>query len=388
MVYQTPVQSEVSVASSPDDNTFWFITNFDVLYKTSSGGASWDIINNPAFVPFGLFVLDNNIAFKTSYAKVWKTTNGGNFWTTVFSSSGSTPPNVWMKNNTEGVFSFGGSLYKTTDGGNSWSTSLITQPPSQVINSAGKGVLYSYGNNLWAALTNNKIAYSSDFGISWSVAANTGITFTNPPHIFFGSPQFGLCLTGNSPFIYATTNGAASWHTVDNSLGANEDILINNSHCWYIPNPADHFYIKYSQDSGTTWIQQLFDQNGFSILEKSRTGNVLWSGTLHGKIYKYNDLVGINNQHEEIPESYLLEQNYPNPFNPSTKIGFRIMKSGFARLTIFDISGREISVLINNELKSGNYEVNWNAENCSSGIYFYTLKINEFTNTKKMLILK
>ena len=104
-VYQTPAQSEVIVASSPDDNTFWFITNLDVIYKTSNGGSTWEIINNPAFLPFGLFVLDNDNAFKTSFAKVWKTTNGGNLWTAVFSSSGSTPPNLWMKNNSEGVFS-------------------------------------------------------------------------------------------------------------------------------------------------------------------------------------------------------------------------------------------------------------------------------------------
>ncbi len=117
--------------------------------------------------------------------------------------------------------------------------------------------------------------------------------------------------------------------------------------------------------------------------------------------YYYNDFrtcvpIGIEPISTEIPLKFELFQNYPNPFNPVTKIKFHIPLSrgvdGVAGrgvlLKIYDVLGKEIAVLVNEQLKPCIYEINWNSENLPSGVYFYSLITNEFTQTKKMVVVK
>lgn len=94
------------------------------------------------------------------------------------------------------------------------------------------------------------------------------------------------------------------------------------------------------------------------------------------------------------PLSFNLEQNYPNPFNPSTNIRFRIPAStaggsdfGFVSLKVFDILGNEVATLVNEEKKPGNYKVEFDGSNLSSGVYFYQLTASSFIQTKKMILL-
>jgi hypothetical protein len=98
--------------------------------------------------------------------------------------------------------------------------------------------------------------------------------------------------------------------------------------------------------------------------------------------------IGIKNIGSEIPKEYKLYYNYPNPFNPVTKIVFDIPKQSVSELTIYDISGRVIETIVNENLQAGKYEVQWNASNYSSGVYFYRLQTSTFTDTKKMLLVK
>jgi hypothetical protein len=103
-------------------------------------------------------------------------------------------------------------------------------------------------------------------------------------------------------------------------------------------------------------------------------------------------VVGVNIISTEVPESFSLYQNYPNPFNPSTKIKFDIpVGNGRDRsvmLKIYDALGREIAVLVNEQLRSGTYEAEWNASDYASGIYYYKLTAGEFSETKKMVLIK
>ncbi|MBL7129689.1 MAG: carboxypeptidase regulatory-like domain-containing protein [Ignavibacteria bacterium] len=89
-----------------------------------------------------------------------------------------------------------------------------------------------------------------------------------------------------------------------------------------------------------------------------------------------------------IPAEFNLLQNYPNPFNPETTIGFDIPKSTFTQLIIFDALGREITTLVNEELNIGSYQTKWNAESYGSGIYYYQLVASDYTETRKMILLK
>ncbi len=88
------------------------------------------------------------------------------------------------------------------------------------------------------------------------------------------------------------------------------------------------------------------------------------------------------------PTSYSLEQNYPNPFNPSTIIRFSIPEQGLVSLKIYSLLGEEVETLIDREMKNGTYEVDFKGNHLASGIYFYTLKVNNFVSTKKMMLLK
>lgn len=98
--------------------------------------------------------------------------------------------------------------------------------------------------------------------------------------------------------------------------------------------------------------------------------------------------VGITQLGSEIPKSYKLYNNYPNPFNPTTKIKFDIPKSSYVSVAIYDLTGREVSMLVNEELSAGSYEALWNASGFSSGVYVYRIITPAFTSVKKMVVVK
>src|SRR4030095_6399087 len=90
----------------------------------------------------------------------------------------------------------------------------------------------------------------------------------------------------------------------------------------------------------------------------------------------------------EIPKGFYLGQNYPNPFNPVTNIYFSVPEAGNVRLSITDIAGQEISIIVNEHFNAGTYKLNFPGGNLSSGTYFYKLQTASFTNVKKMVLIK
>jgi hypothetical protein len=90
----------------------------------------------------------------------------------------------------------------------------------------------------------------------------------------------------------------------------------------------------------------------------------------------------------ELPNTYSLAQNYPNPFNPTTKMNYQIPELSFVTLKVYDVLGSEIATLVNEEKPVGSYVVEFNARDLPSGIYFYKLQANKFTQVKKMILLK
>jgi hypothetical protein len=86
--------------------------------------------------------------------------------------------------------------------------------------------------------------------------------------------------------------------------------------------------------------------------------------------------------------SYNLSQNYPNPFNPSTKINYKIEEPGLVQLKVYNVLGVEVATLVNAQQNSGNYTADFNAAKLSSGVYFYSLSVNNFTQTRKMILEK
>jgi hypothetical protein len=99
-------------------------------------------------------------------------------------------------------------------------------------------------------------------------------------------------------------------------------------------------------------------------------------------------ITGNSTPEEYLPEFFELQQNYPNPFNPVTHFGFKIAEFGLVKLMIYDVLGKEMQTLVSEELQPGSYEADWEASAYPSGVYYYKLESNKFTETKKMVLIK
>ena len=89
-----------------------------------------------------------------------------------------------------------------------------------------------------------------------------------------------------------------------------------------------------------------------------------------------------------VPEKYSLSQNYPNPFNPTSTIKYELPKDGLVTLRVYDILGRVVAELVNEQKQAGFYQVDFNASKLASGIYIYRISVNDFVRVKKMVLIK
>lgn len=188
--------------------------------------------------------------------------------------------------------------------------------------------------------------------------------------------------SSNSWAIYNTTNSGLPMNNL-------QCVKVINGIKWI--GTAGQGIAKYND---TMWI--VFNQQNSPIpsgdihdITIDKLGNE-WM-TCAGGLVIYNEtgIIGINNQQTEIPIDFELSQNYPNPFNPTTKITYNIPRDAKVKLIIYDILGREIKRLINDELKlAGSYTIEFNGTNLSSGVYFYKLESSDYSESKKMVLIK
>jgi hypothetical protein len=169
----------------------------------------------------------------------------------------------------------------------------------------------------------------------------------------------------------------------------------------------DYATIKYYSNGDTAWVIRYNgsgdgDDNAKAIAVDG-SGNVYVTGGSWGsetgydcatiKYSQTSNEVRDETGDRERPSEFVLSQNYPNPFNPSTKIEFTLPKSGFVSLDIYDVLGRKVRTLVSEELSSGYKSVIWDGKNedgedVASGVYFFQLKVGDFSEPKKMLLLK
>jgi len=192
-------------------------------------------------------------------------------------------------------------------------------------------------------------------------------------------------VTGNpTGFKYNHSCSPSGWY---DSVSADKRQILSTGPLTINSGSERMFVAAVIVGSGTDYLQSLC--------------NLFDNSTNAGNFYQQSfggNPIGINQLSSEVPEKFALYQNYPNPFNPSTKIKFEIPllrgvdgAKGDRRgvlLRVYDILGREITTLVNEELKPGTYEVDWLAENYPSGVYFYTIKTQNFFDSKKMILLK
>jgi hypothetical protein len=127
--------------------------------------------------------------------------------------------------------------------------------------------------------------------------------------------------------------------------------------------------------------------NGVSFINKD-TGIVVGDSGLVLTTYTGGILTGVGNEATLIPERFLLHQNYPNPVNPVTNIRYDLPHDKYVTIKVYDVLGKEVVTLVNENKEAGRYLVSFNAANFSSGIYFYTVNAGEFSQTRRMTLLK
>lgn len=212
-----------------------------------------------------------------------------------------------------------------------------------------------------------------------TVPVRLHIDTTMSPYLFKYYEQFP------PGFTYQWANPHPdSIKTVSDSRG-----LLYTEILWRFNNPSwKNFTLTYNVITPAT----------LDLLKGSFCGYIVQNASLRYSLSGFNSVnigntVGLIPISTKIPETYSLNQNYPNPFNSKTRIKFGIplsplYESGFVTLKIFDILGREITVLVNEQLKPGMYEVDWDASNYTSGVYYYQLIAGDYTETRKMVLVK
>lgn len=238
---------------------------------------------------------------------------------------------------------------------------------------------------------------------NWTFTGGWGTTTSqsfSPPTSFTESP------TGN----YGNTQTRTMTLAVPINVSANPVTVLSYYYRHDIE-PLDNAYIQVSSNNGTNWVsvkyyygQQLtWKQDVLDITELANSSSQMKirfilvtnrSVSADGfyvdniKIQNYQDvLTGVGNN-GNVPDRFLLEQNYPNPFNPVTKIKYQLPKAGFVKLTVFDALGKIVRVLVNENKPAGVYEDSFDALNMATGVYFYKLESAEFTDIKKMILVK
>ncbi|MCE1164646.1 MAG: T9SS type A sorting domain-containing protein [Bacteroidetes bacterium] len=170
--------------------------------------------------------------------------------------------------------------------------------------------------------------------------------------------------------------------------GSNGETDFYNVFRWAYPNTtgvdaptsAGTYTYTYTYKRLSTWV----DTSTYTVafVQNDVNKEVINSGKGHF-IATWNNPIS-----SPVPDNYTLSQNYPNPFNPVTKISFGIPKSGYVSLKVFDITGSVIYTLVSGQMNAGRYEYDFSGADLSSGVYYYKLECNGFTETKKMVLIK
>lgn len=156
------------------------------------------------------------------------------------------------------------------------------------------------------------------------------------------------------------------------------------------PNYSHSYYREYAKNWGLFFckaIERYSSSISYSDTTYYRLKGCVLNGVLYGDTTQI-PVTSITQVNNIVPENYSVSQIYPNPFNPSTSIQFAIPNKSNVKLTVYDALGKELGILVNESLNPGSYNYEWNASGFTSGVYFYRLEANDFTETKRMVLIK
>lgn len=344
-------------------NNFYVCGDSGFIIESSNFGVSWNSI------PFqfqtnlsGVFFIDTLNGYVVGENSIYKTTNKGGNWThqtfdnNLFQA-------VYFINKDTGfatslrIFSpgnFHSAIYKTTNGGIDWFIQIST-PGEELyeiyfIDSVG----YIIGEH-------EKVFRTTNYGSNWYEPHPTTPPRTESFFSTFFIDSLTGWITGDVEKIYKTSNGALSWDIQLSRLDLNKVVFLNS------------IVFKDSNKGFAVGSQRISSTEFAGIIFK----------TTNGGITSINDDQSSNRDFR-----YKLHQNYPNPFNPVTTISYQIKEQGLVQLKVYNLLGQEIVSLVNEVKSPGIYESLFDASNLPSGVYIYSLRVNDFVQNNKMTLLK
>jgi photosystem II stability/assembly factor-like uncharacterized protein len=381
------------------------------LYATKNGGESWNplVLNTTRWVIDVSIVDSNHIWICTANpCEIIATTDGGITWSTQYEADDTVSSffnYIEMFDEYNGI-AMGDAPFpplgkpvcflKTTDGGNNWLT--INNPFINAASITWQNIDFinpelGFYSPSYDGSSGHSIYKTVDGGSSWQVLPDVNGYILN---LKFNSGNFGFVFMhtsfpSSSGYILRTSNCGEVWDTVfttSAAIDAGRDfefVKDDPSKVWFCTNNNLYF----SGDSGKTWsLDSLSSKFAHSSDLVVVDGKVCWF--LCESVYRNlnADVVNSVDKNPTLSNDFKLNQNYPNPFNPVTTISYSIPISARVELIIYDILGNEIKTLVSEYKETGSYEVKFEASDLSSGVYFYKLKVGNFNQTKKLILLK
>ena len=381
--------------------------------RSTNQGAHWDSISYLGTDVGAIRVAptDSKILFASSISPneesniVSQSTNGGMSWKVISSGAIYPAPVVQfdpINSQTVYIAEGPGYLWRSTDLGVTWSL-LDTVPLGDLWSLA---ISKTADSTLYVGVLGG-VLQSKDWGRSWN-QLNLGVTihdvvFVEASPMDSNIVYAGLYSSGSPPGgIYKSIDGGKHWAAKNNGL---------DSTCWMIGalkiNPVNsqelflgigtstisNEMLYHSTDGGESWNaysnglpkQGSVDCISIDPLNKKMCIGV-WSSIDSSGIYETDLITSVVER--SLPTEMILHQNYPNPFNPTTIIKYEISKPIHVTIAVLNILGQRIATLIDEEKYPGNYQLRWDPKNYPSGIFFYQMSTNDFTQTKKMIYLK
>ncbi|MFA5012803.1 MAG: T9SS type A sorting domain-containing protein [Ignavibacteria bacterium] len=373
-------------------------TSAEGLLKSTNNGTNWTVLMNKAVNDIEFDPLNNNVIYAGCDDGLYKSSNKGNTWS-IYNNTFSPDLNVRgiVKNPNTGdtlYVSTNKAVYKVF-GKSVADTSVTNYFPMAV------GNIYVYEeSSIYPPFTSrSKVSITKDSMVD-------GQRYYHFSPSLPGFNQYGNWYRVNSAtgVVTALANNYTYNYLVNeryvDSLGSKKgDNLLkcgqNLSQCYDTTN----FSVF-----GIPTKQKTFKEDGLMIIYRTYSKNfgvtqvTTWEITssttnlvgcrLNGITYGDTLLTGAESISSEVPDSYSLGQNFPNPFNPRTVISFQLPAVSDVMIKVYDVQGRELQTLVNEKINPGTYETTFDGSNYSSGVYFYKLQTKNFTETKRMLLLK
>jgi hypothetical protein len=358
------------------------------LFKSNDGGATFD--STGLFLPQvsgeagwnnAMFTSGSNLYFGTNKTKIYYSSNSGASWTPQATTG---LVNSYFTYFNGGIGWTGSTVcLKSTNGGTNWSA--FTFP--------GAGTIYGIvgSPSQWWAIRGLNV-YGSTDGLTFAVNSTPATT---------GALQ-AISQARNGNAIWAVTNANEIKFLAGSAVPVELTSFTasaNNGTVKLIWNTATEVNNKgfevQRKSSGSDFVTVAFVNGNGSTTE---TKNYSYTEKIQSGIYSYRlkqvDYDGHSKLSKEVevdvatPLTFSLNQNYPNPFNPATSISYSIAKSGLVKIAIYNTLGQQVKELVNEVKEAGSYNVSFNASSLTSGIYFYKIESAQFSQTKKMILMK